>query len=309
MAGIGLLVSVAVLVWTGGALAAVLGRLAQSLKVSSFLISFVMMAAATTVPELSVGILSSLQGQGSLVFGTAVGSNIANIALVMGVLMLLSGRLRIRSVLRRREASWAAGLALLPVLLAADGTITRAEGVVLLLALGAYMGQLLRSARFFHETDGLKGDPTFRRDLVLFAVLVGVLLYSSHWAVQFAVQVAELLGVPLFVIGLFVLAVGTSLPELVFAIRSAQAGDPLLALGDITGAIVLNATFILGIAALISPIELGAISPYIRSAVVLATLLVYLVLATHSERFTSRVWGLGLLGVYSAFVVAQVTAE
>ncbi len=286
MAGIGLLVSVAVLVWTGGALAAVLGRLAQSLKVSSFLISFVMMAAATTVPELSVGILSSLRGQGSLVFGTAVGSNIANIALVMGLLMLLSGRLRIRSVLRRREASWAAGLTLLPVLLAADGTITRAEGVVLLLALGAYMGQLLRSARFFHETDGLKGDLTFRRDLVLFAVLVGVLLYSSHWAVQFAVQVAELLGVPLFVIGLFVLA-----------------------LGDITGAIVLNATFILGIAALISPIELGAISPYIRSAVVLAALLVYLVLATHSERFTSRVWGLGLLGVYSAFVVAQVTAE
>lgn len=306
MVWLGLLVAVAILVWSGGALASVLGRLASALNVSSFLISFVLMAAATTVPELSVGIVSSLEGQGTLIFGTVIGSNIANIALVGGVLMLLSGRLRIRSVLRRREATWAGGMALLPLLLAMDGKLVRAEGLVLLVALVAYMAQMLRSAKFFHQADEVKGDPTFRRDLVLFFVLVAVLLYSSHWAVRFAVQVAELVGVPVFVIGLFVLAVGTSLPELVFAIRCSLAKDPLLALGDITGALVLNATLILGISVLIAPIDLQAFSHYLRSGGVLLFLLVYLVLATHSDKFTSRLWGIALLSVYAAFVALEV---
>ncbi len=306
MVWLGLLVALAVLVWSGGALAKVLERLARALNVSSFVVALVLMAAATTVPELSVGIISSLQGEGVLIFGTTVGSNIANLALVGGVLMLLSGRLKIRSVLRRREATWAGGLALLPLLLALDGRLTRAEGGVLLLAFVAYMAQLLRSARFFHQAEEVKGDPFFWRDLAFFAVLVAVLLYSSHWAVKFAVQAAELVGIPLYVIGLFVLAVGTSLPELVFAIRCSLAREPLLALGDITGAVVLNATFIMGLCALIAPVQLEAFSHYLSSAGVLVFLLVYLVLATHSEKLTSRLHGAALLAVYAAFVALEV---
>ena len=305
MIWLGLVVSLAVLVWSGGALASVLGRLAGALKVSSFIISFVLMAAATSVPELSVGIVSSLEGKGSLSFGNVVGSNIANIALVMGVLMLLSGRLKIRSVIRRREAAWAAGLALLPLLLALDGKLSRGDGAALLLAFLAYMAQLLRSSRFFHEADGVKGDPRFWRNVAMFVGLVAVLVYSSRWVVYFAVEAAGLLGVPVFVIGLFVLAIGTSLPELVFAIRSSLAGDPLLSMGDITGSIVFNASVVLGITALISPVKLQSVSHYLASAVTLLALLLYLVLATHTEKATSRLWGGILLAVYVGFVAFE----
>ncbi len=305
MIWLGLVIALAALVWSGGMLATVLGRLARSLQVSSFLISFMLMAAATSVPELSVTIVSSLQHQGSLAFGTVVGSNIANIALVMGVLMLLSGRIKIRSAIRRREAAWAGGLALLPILLAMDGTLSRADGGALLLGFGAYVTQLLRNAHFFHKAEAVKGDPTFWRDLVLFALLVTLLLFSSRWVVHFAVDIAQLMGIPLFVIGLFVLAIGTSLPELVFAIRSSLAHDPLLSMGDITGSIVFNASVILGVGAMISPIKLQSPSHYLLSAGTLAVLLVYLWLATHTDKVTSRLWGGILLVVYAAFVALE----
>ncbi len=307
MAFLGLAVSLAVLIWSGGVLAAVLTRLSRSLHVSSFVVSFVLMAAATTLPEFSVGVISSLEGTGTLAFGAVLGSNIANIALVLGLLLLLNGRLQVKGVVRRREAFWAAVLALVPLLLAADGQVSRIDGAVLLLGFCAYLAQLLRSARFFHKADEVKGDPRFWRDLALFVVFVALLLLSSRWAVHFAVGIAELLGVPVFVIGLFLVAVGTSLPELVFAVRATLAKDPLLSFGDVTGAVVFNASLVLGVAALIRPIVLESLREYEVAAGALFLVLVYLVVAVYTGRMMSRAWGIGLFALYAVFTALEWT--
>jgi len=307
MAFLGLAVSLAVLIWSGGVLAAVLTRLSRSLHVSSFVISFVLMAGATTLPEFSVGVISSLEGTGTLAFGTVIGSNIANIALVLGLLLLLNGRLQVKGVIRRREAFWAAVLALVPLLLAADGRLSRIDGAVLVLGFCAYLAQLLHNARFFHKMDEARADPTFWRDLGLFVLFVALLLLSSRWAVHFAVQIADLLGVPVFVIGLFLVAVGTSLPEIVFAIRATLAKNPLLAFGDITGAVVFNASLVLGTAALIQPIVLESLKEYQVAAVALFLVLTYLVLAVHTGRMMSRVWGIALFAVYAVFTALEWT--
>lgn len=301
-----LLVSIIVLLWSGGALAASLTTLSKRLHISAFLISFLLMAAATSMPELFVGIMSGVEGEGSLAFGTAIGSNIADIALVLGVLLIINGAITIKGTINKRESVWVAILAMLPILLVLDKTLSRIDGVILILGFALYAWQLLKNSHFFQKVNNVKANPGFWQDFLKFIVSVIILIFASRYTVIYAEEIAHDLNIPIMLIGIFLVAIGTSLPELVFAIRSTQSENPRLSLGDIVGSIVFNATIILGVSAFINPIYLSAVSEYYISAIALLILLVYFVYANYQNKILNRNWGYGLVAFYLLFLIIEL---
>jgi len=301
-----LFLAIVALLWSGGALAASLTNLSKRLRISAFLVSFLLMAAATSMPELFVGIMSGLGGEGSLAFGTIIGSNIADIALVLGVLLIINGSITVKGAINRRESIWVAILAMFPVLLALDGTLSRIDGVILVLGFILYAWQLVKNSHFFQKVNNIKANPKFWQDLVKFIGAIVVLIIASRYTVIYAEKIASDINIPIILIGIFLVALGTSLPELVFAIRSSQSGNSRLSLGDIVGSIVFNATIILGISALVSPIHLGAISEYYISAVALLILVTYFVYANYQNRVLNRNWGYALVAFYFVFLIVEL---
>ena len=258
------------------------------------------------MPELFVGIMSGLEGEGSLAFGTIIGSNIADIALVLGVLLIINGTVIVKGAINRRESIWVAILAMLPVLLVLDRTLSRIDGVILVLAFVLYAWQLMKNSHFFQKVYDIKANPRFWQDVAKFVASIVVLIVASRYTVVYAERIATEINIPIILIGIFLVALGTSLPELVFAIRSSQSENSGLSLGDIIGSIVFNATIILGISALVSPIHLGAISEYYISAAALLILVSYFVCANYKNKILSRNWGFALVAFYLVFLLVEI---
>jgi cation:H+ antiporter len=231
--------------------------LALRLGLSPLVVGLTVVAFGTSAPELVVSVQAALAGAGGIAVGNVVGSNIANIGLILGAAALVRPFLTDASVLRRD----------LPVLLAATGlgvgilfdrTVGRAEGAVLVVALGAYLAWSVHEARrqsLDRRSEAAEPPATPAgsawRDAVLglAGLVVGADLFLSG-----AVGLAEAAGVPNAVIGLTVVALGTSLPELATSIVAAVRGESEIAVGNVVGSNLFNVLGILGVAALVRPI-------------------------------------------------------
>lgn len=301
-----LIIALIFLVSSGGTLVSALTRLSGRFKLSFFVISFLLMAGATSVPELFVAIQSAFNNETALAFGTVVGSNIADISLVLGVLLILSPGIKISGSIKRFDSIAMAFVALVPFALVIDGGLSRIDGILLLVIFSLYLFNLLQSSKFFKKIKHLEKSPHLLRDIVIFIVAVVVLLISSHYTVFYATEVAGFLKLPVMLVGLILIALGTSLPELVFAFRASKEEKPELSLGDITGSIVFNATLILGLAATISPFEIISPSAYLISGIFTALLFAYFVIGVINEKAFKRPFGFALLAFYLLFVILEI---
>ncbi len=254
----------AVLVW--GADRFVLGASATAriFGLSPLIIGLVIVGFGTSAPEMLVAGLAALEGAPALGIGNALGSNIANIALVLGLTALL-WPLRSGSSLLRQELPLLFAATALAGLLMLDGTLGRIEGVLLLLALVATTGILVHQVRRQRDPEDpmareivRHGPPQLRCSLGLFWLIAGlmVLLAGSYAVVWGAASIAATLGVSELVIGLTIIAVGTSLPELATGIASALRREPDLLLGNIIGSNLFNTLAVLGLPAVIHPLAL-----------------------------------------------------
>ena len=277
LAVIAILIGLAILVWSADVFIDGATALAKKFRVPSFLIGVLILGIGTSAPEMVVSVLAALDGSPELALGNAYGSNIINIALVLGATVLISPII-IRKGIVKRDLP----LLLLVTATAAwqlrDGLLSQADGIVLLLLLVAVLGiQIVMSIRegyHEHEDDVVieNADPddvelSIARGLGSLLLGMLMLVLSSRAIVWGAVELATLWGLSELIIGLTIVAVGTSLPELVSSLSAARKGEHDMALGNIIGSNIFNTLAVVGLATVIAPIT---VSPVILSRDVLA---------------------------------------
>ena len=251
------------LVWGADRLVAGASATARNLGVSPLVIGLTIIGFGTSAPELVVSAVATLKGNSGLAVGNAIGSNIANMGLVLGVTALIYP-LRLESTALKREYPMLLLVMLVCFLMALNGTYSQLEGWVLLIGLFLVIIWITRIGlhRPFSDPLAEEFDAEIPKDvptkIAMFWLTVGliVLPVSSTFLVDGAITVAKFLGVTDTVIGLTIVALGTSLPELATAITAALNKEDDLAIGNIIGSNIFNLLGVLGIAAAIHPVSL-----------------------------------------------------
>jgi cation:H+ antiporter len=236
-------------------------KLAVAFGVPPLVIGLTVVAYGTSMPELVVSAVAALEGRSAIALGNVVGSNIANIGLILGITALISPP-KVDGSLVRREVPWLLGSALLLPVLLFDGAIGRIDAAFLLAGAIAFTIFTVRTTREASGDQGIaasEGEAAARRGLPLAIgfTLVGLalLLLGGRWFVAAATDLAVRFGISERVIGLTIVAVGTSLPELAASVVAAVRGFSSLAIGNVIGSNIFNVVFVLGGAGVIAPVQ------------------------------------------------------
>jgi cation:H+ antiporter len=290
---------------------------ARNLGVTPLLIGLTIVAFATSAPEILVSIDAALRNTPGLAIGNAIGSNIANIGLVLGCVALIRP-IELRSATLRREMPALLAVSLLTVSLFLDTFLSRVDGFVLLTGLVIVMIWLARLGLRSAPTDPIKADfeaeipagVSMRMAILWLALGLGTMLVGAHLLVDGAIGLAVVLGVSEVVIGILLVALGTSLPELAVSLVSAMKGEYGLAIGNIVGSNIFNLLAVIGIAAAITP---AALAPSVLSLHIFVMVAFTLVLFAMTYDYDgkselSRIEGAALLAAfiaYDTYVVLQ----
>lgn len=283
-----------------------LRKLSERLKLSKFAVSFLMMGLATSLPEYLIGVSAALKQKPVLSLSDVIGSNIFVITFALGVSTVLAGKIRIRKITRTQDSLLASGMAMFPLLLMMDGMLSRSDGFILILSYLILVWRLLalrdKEKPLRLETTG---ESVLRR-VILFLVGVSLLMLSAKILVDSAIKIAQYLSVSLAFFGATVIALGTSLPELVFESIAILRKERGMNFGDAFGSIIANSTLILGTTALITPINLTSdgLNILISSIFLFLSLIIFLIFM-NTEKTLRRWEGLGLIGIYILFWVME----
>lgn len=298
------------LVRSGTILVRVLTVMSRYFRLTEYVFAFLLMTLATTMPELFVGITSGIRGVSTISLGNIIGSNLVNLTLILGFIAIIAKGLKIESQIAKKDAWIIFFIALLPLLLLYDKQLSRAEGIALLIVFSWYIYHILKSKDAFTRRmnsmkRGVEGYKKFLKNVLYFLAAAAILLFSSWLVVETAKAIAVELYVPLTLIGIVLVAIGTSLPELIFGVRAVISRHEGLSLGNLVGSVVVNSTFILGLVAVIKPIEIQSFNIiYIGGAfMVIAILLANFFLATRDK--ISWKEGLFLIFFYILFLAAE----
>ncbi len=283
---------------------------ARNMGIAPLLIGLTVVAFATSSPEILVSVVASLRGEPTLAIGNAIGSNIVNIGLVLGMTALIKP-IKLESATLRREMPALLAVSLLTVSLFLDTHLSRIDGIVMLTGLVIVMIWLARLGSRSAANDPIKRDyeaeiPTdVSMKMAITWTLVGLvtLLIGAEWLVTGAIGIAQNLGVSEVVIGITIVALGTSLPELTVSIVSALKGEYGLAIGNIVGSNIFNLLAVIGIAATIEP---AALAPSVLSLHIFVMVAFTLVLFAMTYDYDgkaklSRMEGIALLIAYVAY--------
>jgi len=251
-----------VLVWSADRFVDGAAATARHLGLPPLLIGMVVIGFGTSAPELMVSALAAVQGNPGLALGNAYGSNITNIALIVGLVALISP-LTVHSQVVRQELPVLGGVTLISLWCLHDGVISRFDAVLLLALLFGFLGySIWRSRR--SEGDALQADVeadaagesmSLKSGVVWTLVGLLMLIVSSRFLVWGAVTIAEAFGVSDLVIGLTVVAIGTSLPELASSISAVRKNEHDLVIGNVVGSNLFNTLAVVGLAGMIHPID------------------------------------------------------
>ncbi|MFC1625749.1 sodium:calcium antiporter [Patescibacteria group bacterium] len=307
-----------VLIKSADLIVVALRRLSRKSSSTAFVLSALILALATSFPELSVAITSSLDKTPALSLGNIMGANIANISLVAGLAALAVGKVRVHGQFLKRDVLIALVAGIMPIILVVDGELSRVDGLLLLVAYGAYASSFFkrrfieiaqehkkesfihRFLRQFNHIDGNKSKEAGR----LF-IGVALLLASANLLVMIARQLAIVANIPIFLVGLIIISIGTTLPELAFSFRSLEDGEPTMFFGNILGSIIANSTLVVGVAGLIYPVKIVAINEYFVAAGAFVVIFLTFWLFIKSKLRLDR-WEAGVLfALYFAFVLVE----
>lgn len=281
---------------------------------ASFLLAF-----ATSIPELSVSITASLHGQGLLALGNVVGSNIANISLILGGAALIAGSLKATDEFIREDVFYVFLAGATPFMLLLDNTLSRSDGLFLIAVYIIYNLTIMRSNRHelakreldrtsrWHRLWVKISDPHLNYATLKLIISLIVILAASEGVVRASTGLAELISIPTIVMGMIVIGIGTSLPELTFEIIAIRKKEIEMAFGNILGSVVTNSTLILGVAAIMHPITLSAspIAHWFSSLIFIVIFALFWMLVWSKHRL-ERWEGALLVAVYTLFAGIQI---
>lgn len=293
-------------------------RLAAVLGISPLVVGLTVVAFGTSSPELAVSVKAALSDQASIAVGNVVGSNIFNVLFILGVSALIVPLVVSRQLVRF-DVPLMIVLSVIVLVMALDASFGRLDGMLLVAGLLVYVGFLIVQSR--RESAGVKAEyerefgapaavqPQWLKNLALVAGGLVLLVLGSRWLVDSAVAFAGYLGVSELVIGLTIVAAGTSLPEVVTSVIAALRGERDIAVGNVVGSNLFNIMGVLGLASIIAPMGIG-VSPAVIAfdipvmiAVALACLPIFF-----TGGVISRQEGALLLGYYVAYTLYLILA-
>ncbi|MFV9505017.1 MAG: calcium/sodium antiporter [Oscillochloridaceae bacterium umkhey_bin13] len=259
------IIGIVLLIWGADLLVRGASNIAAAFGVPPLVIGLTVVALGTSSPELAVSIQAVLAGQPDLTLGNVVGSNIANVLLILGIAALVAP-LVVAPQLLRREVPVMIGVSLLVWWLASDGLLGQIEGAILVTLLLVFLGGSVWLTRR-EMADAAVAQPlplasahrkprALLRNLGLAVLGLIMLIIGAQWLVDSAVAVARALGVSELLIGLTIVAVGTSLPEIATSVLAGLRGEREIAIGNVVGSNILNLLAVLGLTALLAPAAL-----------------------------------------------------
>lgn len=291
------------LIWSADLLVDNASVLASRLGVSTFIVGVVIIGFGTSAPEMFVSAMAAIDNKGNLALGNALGSNITNIGLVLGCAALI-GSLAVSKSAARKDIPIVVATGVLAVLLCMDGTLSNVDGYLLLAVLAGYLIWSGISDKKDNDADETPDDDNSKSTLYyvgLTILSIVVLMTASKMLVSGSVTIAKMLGVGELMIGLTVVAVGTSLPELAASIAAArrQAHDMLI--GNIIGSNIFNTLGVLGIMGVIRPtdIDLNALA---RDFPIMFAFTLFILVLALTKRSFSRTSGAIMVTGYVAYI-------
>ena len=290
---------------------------ARNFGIAPLLIGLTVVAFATSAPEVMVSAVAALRGEPGLAIGNAIGSNVVNIGLVLGLTAIVRP-IKLESATLRREMPALLAVTLLTVSLFLDARLTHIDGYVMLTGLVIVMIWLARLGSRSPANDPIKkdfeaeipDDVSMKVAVIWVVVGLGILLLGAKWLVTGAIGVAQILGVSEVVVGVTIVAFGTSLPELAVSLISVIKGEYGLAIGNIVGSNIFNLLAVIGVAATIQPMALhpSVLSLHIFVMVAFTLVLFAMTYDYDGKARLSRLEGAALLAAYisyEAYVIMQ----
>jgi cation:H+ antiporter len=228
-------------------------RIAAGFGISPLIIGLTIVAFGTSAPEMAISVSSALKGEADIAVGNVVGSNIFNVLFILGVSALITPLL-VSKQLVRLDVPVMVGVSFLAFAFSLDGRISFLEGAALFGGILAYLALLFRIGRSSNEEgEAIEKSTHWAVDIALIVVGLALLVLGSRWLVTSAVTIAEAMGVSSLVIGLTIVAAGTSLPEVATSIIATIRGQRDIAVGNVVGSNIFNILAVLGLTAMVAP--------------------------------------------------------
>ena len=282
---------------------------------SKFFLASIFAGAFCALPELFVGITSAIEGMPNIAFGNSIGSSIANLGLVFPLAILLSTS---KLVVHKEDFSlntvfFLLTASLFPFLLILDGDLSQIDGLFLIFLFVTYSLYLFNKRpkaeqgirNFFKRLEHSFNKGKIKQALLMLFLSIMILMISSHFLLNAAVYLAEALSVRPFLIAVFILAPGTSFPELFVSLNSIRKHEFNVLYGDIFGSLIANANLVIGTTGLIANYQIQIFPEYLLSLVALIGIFTLFIVFSQSRKRFDRWEALVLFGVYLAFFVSE----
>lgn len=307
------IISCFALSYLSGHLVKTLVDIAKYLNWREFIVAFFVMAFAASLPNLFVDLGAALRGMPEVALGDILGGNLVDLTIVAAVAVLFAPKdIKTNSKMVQGSAIFTSIIALLPLLLILDGSLDRIDGVILIFAFIVYSVWLFSKEDRFKKVysksnkNPIANFKNFAINIFKIIFLLGLLLFISQWIVGSAKYFSESLGISLSLVGILIVGIGNCFPEIYFSIITARKGQGWLVLGDLMGAIIVPATLVLGIVAIVSPFVIKDFSPFLIARVFLIFAAIFFLIVIRRGKSFTKKEGLFLLSVYIVFLITEI---
>ena len=307
------IISFLILFWSGSFLVGALMKIAKFLGWREFVIAFFIMAFAGSAPNIFVGIFSALHKIPQFSLGDVLGGNIVDLTLAFALAILIGKTvLPAPSRVVQTTTIFTTIISLLPLLLISDGLLSRGDGVILLITFFVYIGWLFSKEERFKliydnsKVEIVKEFKEFFKNIGKMILALILLMLASEGIVTSAKYFADILNLTIPMVGILIIGLGNALPEMYFAIRAAREEETWMVLGGLMGAVIVPATLVLGIVALICPIEIVDFSPFAIGRFFLIVSTLFFLFFVRTDRRITKREAIFLLLVYILFVISEV---
>ncbi|MCX6724438.1 MAG: hypothetical protein NT155_04735 [Candidatus Staskawiczbacteria bacterium] len=305
--------SIFILSWLSSKLVATLVDIAKYLRWREFVTAFFVMAFAASLPNLFVDVSAALRHMPQISFGDIVGGNLVDLTLVMAIAVLFGSKfLPAENEMVQKSAIFTSAIAILPIILVWDGKLDRGDGLILLGAFVLYTWWLFSKEERFKKVyagrpkNPVKGFKSFVVNIFKIIALLALLLLASYFVISSAQFFSIKLGISLSLVGILIVGLGNCFPETYFSIISARRGENWMILGDLMGSVIVCATLVLGIVALISPFEIKDMSPFLTTRIFTVVASLIFLIFIRTGRKITKMEGLIFLSIYILFLLVEI---
>lgn len=297
-------IAMGALIWGADVIIKQSEHIALKFNIPEFIIGATLIALGTSLPEMAASVAANYDGKPDIAISNVIGSNILNITLVLATVFLIAKKITPDRDFFAKDSTWALVPVLVFILIIFDKVISRFDGALLLLLMGSYLLFLLQDARNIPDLEEIEeiDQSSFSWTKVIPMLVLGFLLViaGAYFTIESASGIARNFGISEWVIGIIMISLGTSLPELVVSVSAAVKGKVDMAIGNIIGSNMANTTVVLGTAALVKPMPINAPAyMFDITTMIIATLL--LVFLTANKLYTKSA-GISLIIILGLFI-------